>query len=54
MRRRTSSTRPTTKLLDRPDTVVVDGLDLRAGHRQALLDSRSTIEIGIAVFAQPV
>ena len=38
---RPSSTLPTTKSLERADAVVVDGLDLGAGHRQALARARA-------------
>jgi len=38
--------------LERRDAVVVDRLDLRAGHRKALLDAVD-VQVGVAVVAQP-
>ena len=40
-----SSTLPTTKLLERADAVVLDPLDLGAGHGQAL-GERERVEVG--------
>ena len=43
---------PDHEALARAHALVMDRLDLRTGHRQALLD-RAHVQVGVAVFAQP-